>query len=1138
MSIILYIIWNSFTNLSLISDIKALIDQNFQDQADFSLVFSQNLSGSHLTAGSQNIILDLGFDWSLSKSIKEFAEENQAIIINIHRSIGSFSEWEFFTHCSWKDQSEALFIVTTYLNWQKFIVISDEIYNQDDEFFNLFYDKDYQWYFFSNCNDENSADLFIGKIIQSIGIRNIVILNKGESARLLLKSLEQHNFLINGTGIIVGSEGSWGLYGNGAISYAESGLESANSYNSYESLSIIKFLKLVFNFPPASSSLELLEFLNKNTINHHPISNFTLLNMENNKTIGKGSIFDRNLTISNPLNFPGNSSIIPNSPTTDVNIWIGDGTKNPNSPSDPSSTRSMLGEYLALSYWKSLHALDGFNITVTHTDCGALAYNATLGLSCFSNLLATPGVGYLTSLYPFIAIGYIYTLRSLNCSIPNISPYAPSNLLQNQTLFPEFMTVTKDDRFNIQVILDLAVVFGWKRFIVAYDKENIESYKYFLAKIEQFNMEIVNNPDQRMIESYYTVDKYSEWENWFKSIISLKARLFIIFFAPPYWFNVVESFYDAGLRIGDSIFLFNAKVVYSMIWEKNPKQLNKLIEILYGTVIINQAEWIGDFGKTMKRDYIITYGKSTDFRCLAFDAAMLLLNGIEFTIKQGKNVMNYEIMNSSLRKQKFLGCSGTVSIEQGSNQRSLPTIGIYNIKWNNSAQSLYEDFVGKYDASSVQLITLYSSIIWYDNTTIIPTDLIIYENGCPFPEKLIFRSEKGAGILYLISGSLIIITAIEALFIWKMFWKNIKIEKLKNAVQAHIEDYFLMGILAVDSLQFISQGPDIPESFLWLSKACSYSLVNFDSSVNGNLYWGYLYIAQIISCYWVITAFILICKLFNINSAILQYARSLALLLLPIIGHFLFVPIISVLLSIFQCDQGVDSNITDSFIRQDCNTYCWDNKYFIWGSFSIASLVTYIPLSINFRYFHQNINDYINIKMKPIFILEKAIFQVIIVSMNKTLKIYDESLHGLCCIILISIMILLSFKQRPYNYIRMNIWLIISYFGILWSFILSSLYWYTKFEALMMWTLLQYSVWFWLIIIGVLIQFKFFPSLLLTEKAADISIFFRFSIGSKISAIEINKMLKEIRDKTMFKSSYLNIDSQSGSNSKDNIIPE
>ena len=55
--------------------------------------------------------------------------------------------------------------------------------------------------------------------------------------------------------------------------------------------------------------------------------------------------------------------------------------------------------------------------------------------------------------------------------------------------------------------------------------------------------------------------------------------------------------------------------------------------------------------------------------CYPWDAAFLALNGIQFLLNKGDDYYNSTLLNESIRKQKFTGCSGPISISYDSNER-------------------------------------------------------------------------------------------------------------------------------------------------------------------------------------------------------------------------------------------------------------------------------------------------------------------------------------------------------------------------------------------------------------------------------------------------------------------------------------
>mmetsp|Transcript_29977 Transcript_29977/g.29684 ORF Transcript_29977/g.29684 Transcript_29977/m.29684 type:complete len:99 (-) Transcript_29977:104-400(-) len=93
--------------------------------------------------------------------------------------------------------------LSDYLNWDKFIVISGEIQNQ---LISKFRNKSILFHNIAETANQISADNFIAKEIKITGVRNIVILNTGETAEKLVKSLKNKNLFVVGSGIILGSK--------------------------------------------------------------------------------------------------------------------------------------------------------------------------------------------------------------------------------------------------------------------------------------------------------------------------------------------------------------------------------------------------------------------------------------------------------------------------------------------------------------------------------------------------------------------------------------------------------------------------------------------------------------------------------------------------------------------------------------------------------------------------------------------------------------------------------------------------------------------------------------------------------------------------------------------------------------------
>ncbi|CAG9309839.1 unnamed protein product [Blepharisma stoltei] len=140
--------------------------------------------------------------------------------------------------------------------------------------------------------------------------------------------------------------------------------------------------------------------------------------------------------------------------------------------------------------------------------------------------------------------------------------------------------------------------------------------------------------------------------------------------------------------------------------------------------------------------------------------------------------------------------------------------------------------------------------------------------------------------------------------------------------------------------------------------------------------------------------------------------------------------------------------------------------------------------------------------------------------MNKTIKPQNPALHGLSYSILLLVFTLLCLRKKPYNYHRCNLWLTISHFAVLWSLMLSSIFWISDYRSVLLWISIEYAGWAILLICGFFFQWRYCPSLLFSEKSLDISLFFRFSLGNSASEKTLimdivkkrNELKKEIKN--------------------------
>ncbi|CAG9309848.1 unnamed protein product [Blepharisma stoltei] len=1094
--LLVYILFNYSTDGNLVSTLIAALNKNFSDQ-EVTLMIKQISTDLSDYESTPDIIINLAGEsliWANSA-------ESGPIVLSAQeplKKIKNIVPW----HYSMKEHAKAFEILASYLDWQKFIIISDEDHTQlIDEISSISYNRTFKVFYFPKNGTQELSNLFIGKYLKSTGIQNFVIINQDESAEKLIKSLKQKNLL---KGVVLLNQNLRNIWKNGLFSYIESGLENADNEYEKEAFAIVKILSKILSYNDKSGDL--------NYLSTASFSNFTLINIQKDKQTNVGSIIDGKINITHSIIWPDESALIPNNPSTEIKISMADGITNPGFPNSPLTGKYIKnGALYALMYIKTTHFLDGFDISVTHTDCGANIYNASFSLNCFKNIKDRLGVGFLTNIFATVAVGNILSFRALNITIPHISDLVIAGTLTSKANFPEFIRISKDSRYIATIIVNFCMISDWKNIIVVYENSTgpVFAYNQILAKTTEAHINIVNSPNERTIKPNYLRSDYPTYKQWMENYIKSNVRIYIILMANEFYF--IENMYDAGLRRGKGIFILYEKVAYSYPLESDEAERKKLKELLYGSIIITQADWVGDYGEQIKQGYLKVYSSPADYRCFSFDSAMLLLHGIRFTIDQGGNVENSTVLNYNLRHQRFLGCSGTVSIESDTNDRSTSIVGVYNIRWNSSSSIFYESWVGRYDLEKSQLFTLWDPIIYYDNSTIAPGDTVDYPE-CPFDLDKVQYSDIGAGVLYAISFGVLIISVIVTFYIWKLYW-NIKIPDMTQRSLIFFEDYISMGIIVIDFLQFIGMGPDIKGYDDVSSVLADYATINYSWITRGTRFWICVKVILIVLFVWIFLSVHALINFQRFDKFFCDYCKNFSNLVLPIIGNTCFLPIISILLGVVQCVQGIGQDLNESFVRNDCSVFCWKGLHILWASLSIAALLIYIPMAVYFRPYWDSQSSTINVRARPWYMMLKSLWQIGIIVLNKTLKPENSALFGLIYIIFFSSFTIFCIKRKPYNYHRFNLWLSVSHFAVLWSLIVSSVFLVSGNHFTLFWIFLEYLGWTVIIILGVLVQNKFYPSLLYREKTLDISLFFRFSLGH--NAMEKSLFLEMTRKRNL-----------------------
>lgn len=381
--------------------------------------------------------------------------------------------------------------------------------------------------------------------------------------------------------------------------YVETELEGAESYAHYEALGCLKLLKIIDNLDFDSYSIDLRDRLIALMPLHHPSPSYSVINIQNSQRKVVGTIVNSFLNLTDEIIYPGGTSEIPNAYKTYINFSMAMGRTNPGYFDSFYYPFLKEGANASMFLVNNEHRLGNFELQYAETNCGAEVYYKPWSQPCLEAAKPILGVAHLTSAFPSVCAGTIESFRELNITIPIISEFCAETIFTNKTVFPEFMRVMKNYGFNIRILLNLASIFGWENIIVIYQNTTtgVDLYNYFLEAAADFRMTILNKPEHRVVKFGYYKTDFEEYKEMFEAIRDTKGRIVMLLVDPPSVFFLIEALYDVGLRRGDVVLMCYLRILFAIGTETDPVARLKLEALLYGSLSVFQAEWVGDYGQ-------------------------------------------------------------------------------------------------------------------------------------------------------------------------------------------------------------------------------------------------------------------------------------------------------------------------------------------------------------------------------------------------------------------------------------------------------------------------------------------------------------------------------------------------------------
>jgi ABC-type branched-subunit amino acid transport system substrate-binding protein len=630
----------------------------------------------------------------------------------------------------------------------------------------------------------------------------------------------------------------------------------------------------------------------------------------------------------------------------------------------------------------------------------------------------------------------VYKLLERESSLIPIIGYSNTATKLSSTIeFPYYSRVSLPDSF-ITVILNLAIAnWGWEQVAVIYVDNAFASglNSDFESEADKRGLVISNRGKNKIPENL---------ESWSSENIDPvlhevgqgNSKILVLFCVLAEARQIILRMHDLGYSSNKFQYIAVGWLMTELINQDinspsyNENDQNVIRESLRGSIMFFPKSFHGEFGEEMKKLYQETYKEQPgSYSGFAFDAVLALAHALSKMLLKGEDFQNPRYIMQELKDVKYLGATGYVSIDPGSNDRAPMDHSIVNTKETSSGIWEIRE-VGVFSPTSTTMLNYFEDILWVDGTTNIPSDKLS-EFDCPFREDVVETNEKSKEIVVLYHV-FILTCIILGVSLSHRDWKKISYPPITSKFLISFNDILCLSTILIDYLQTLGLLPNLEIIFSNFSIILYTVVLDYGELFNDTSKYYHIYAIGIL--------ILIFSALFRTNSSMRVIVPSIKSVLY-MISDILFIPFLIFLTSIIRCTQGISDEITAAFFEYDCYTFCYKGRHLGFLIIGILSTAIYAYwVSFERCEFPEINNETQHIMISPSFSRYRNVLQGILVFMYSTIREnYQRIYIGLVCGVSFCRAILI-WKLQPFNckvfnvaYLAVEIWCLATGAGVM-----------------------------------------------------------------------------------------------------------
>lgn len=820
---------------------------------------------------------------------------------------------------------------------------------------------------------------------------------------------------------------------------------------------------------------------------------YFLYNLKNFYAIKVGKWDDKKgsfvLDQENSIIWPGLSTDVPDDQVPIMKICLLYPQTDAEGKTDPEGDLVKKGFMLAINQINTQKLLGDYRIDVTYKDTllsNSLASVTIKSLASF-NILA-----YVGPYGSDLAKAYARALSAYEDPKPLISYQASESLLSDSTIYSRFLRTVQPDGLQAVAVAMQINVQNWKHIGVIYSDDTTGQgiYTSFQSNVKTLDIVIENPETYRSIlintaeDGSLSSSTKSRIDEVLSEIVKKQIKVIVYLGSSTISAEIAKQAHKKELF--GSEYCWMGSMWLDSTLEKSIEDFYKndednIYKVLDGAFGLAYRPPQGDEGKIFETNFQEEYSESYSiFSLLAYDTAYLLAKTITGMISKGEDFTSGKELMDSLRAADFVGASGKIKFSEGTNDRSAYGYAIGNIQDRKFVD------IQVYDPLDPNMFTNVSntSIIWGGGAGKSPSDTWPVNYDCPFAQHMSTISSQGVAIVISIGAFLVIITLGLSYYSYKK-WRQVEMIEIREKVVRNWKDTMAEVQIGVEFFQFIAIAPTFTSLKIVIQAASNIFMLDIMKVAQSDKadYW-VLLSAVCALCYaWFILVILIMTNAETWLQKLPMCQRLLSMmntLFLPFYGNTMFLPALALLLDVFVCDHTAQGS---DYVWRDCYMQCWGDEHSPYIVMSAIAIITYEPVAAFSRPLWQQAKTGLNIKIKPFFLLLKTCMQILLIAVGKSLQGISPLAHGIVFSILFTSFTVFTYKLRPFNYGRCNLWEFSSLVAVSYMSILATLS-YSGNSSHIGWFIALVIGWTLLGAGTVFFQRKYFPNLLVAPAEA------------------------------------------------------